>query len=122
MNSMHKSKDTELEIENKSPVFKLQLFNLHMCFPLFRADSMIRFKLHIRKEGTLLQNVQHCSCDLVGMSCPRKIRCFHKRFCICVWQGQLYEHCVVRKVRVIVNDNSRVLAKYYELLPSGINE
>ena len=31
----------------------------------------------------------------------------------------LYERCVVRKARVIVDDNSHVLAKYYELLPSG---
>ena len=42
---------------------------------------MIRLKLHIRKEDTLLQNMQRYSCNLVGMSCPRKIRCFHKRFC-----------------------------------------
>ena len=80
-NSTHKPKDTELEIKNKSPVFKLRLFNLHLCLSLFRDDSMIRLKLHIRKEGTLLQNMQRCSCNLVGMSCPRKIRCFHKRFC-----------------------------------------
>ena len=31
----------------------------------------------------------------------------------------LYERCVVRKARVIVDDNSHVLAKHYELLPSG---
>ena len=47
----------------------------------------------------------------------------------CVWQGcgcqrqehlsQLYESHMVRKARVIVDDNSHVLAKYYELLPSG---
>ena len=80
-NSTHKPKDRELEIKNKSPVFKLRSFNLHLCLSLFRDDSMIRLKLHIRKEGTLLQNMQHCSCNLVGMSCPRKIRCFHKRFC-----------------------------------------
>ena len=80
-NSTHKPKDTELEIKNKSPVFKLRLFNLHLCLSLFRDDSMIRLKLHIRKEGTLLQNMQRCSCNLVHMSCPRKIRCFHKRFC-----------------------------------------
>ena len=80
-NSTYKPKDTELEIKNKSPEFKPRLFNLHLCVSLFRDDSMIRLKLHIRKEGTLLQNMQHCSCDLVGMSCPRKIRCFHKRFC-----------------------------------------
>ena len=81
-NSTHKPKETELEIKNKSPVFKLRLFNLHLCVSLFRDDSMIRLKLHIRKEGTfLLQNMQRCSCNLVGMSCPRKIRCFHKRFC-----------------------------------------
>ena len=34
--------------------------------------------------------------------------------------SQLYERRVVRKARVIVDDNSHVLAKYYELLPSGI--
>ena len=34
-------------------------------------------------------------------------------------QSQLYESRVVRKARVIVDDNSHVLAKYYELLPSG---
>ena len=33
--------------------------------------------------------------------------------------SQLYERRVVRKARVIVDDNSHVLAKYYELLPSG---
>ena len=30
--------------------------------------------------------------------------------------SQLYERRVVRKTRVIVDDNSHVLAKYYELL------
>ena len=48
---------------------------------LLGADSMIRLKLHIRKEGSLLQNMQRRICNLVGMSCPRKIRYFHKRFC-----------------------------------------
>ena len=33
--------------------------------------------------------------------------------------SQLYECRVVRKARVIVDDNSHVLAKYYELLPCG---
>ena len=33
--------------------------------------------------------------------------------------SQLYERCVVRKARMIVDDNSHVLAKHYELLPSG---
>ena len=33
--------------------------------------------------------------------------------------SQLYERRVVRKARVIVDDNSHVLAKNYELLPSG---
>ena len=33
--------------------------------------------------------------------------------------SQLYERCMVRKARVIVDDNSHVLAKHYELLPSG---
>ena len=33
--------------------------------------------------------------------------------------SQLYERRVVRKTRVIVDDNSHVLAKHYELLPSG---
>ena len=33
--------------------------------------------------------------------------------------SQLHERCVVQKARVIVDDNSHVLAKYYELLPSG---
>ena len=33
--------------------------------------------------------------------------------------SQLYERRVVQKARVIVDDNSHVLAKYYELLPSG---
>ena len=28
--------------------------------------------------------------------------------------SQLYERCVVRKARVIMDDNSHVLAKYYE--------
>ena len=32
--------------------------------------------------------------------------------------SQLYEHRVVWKARVIVDDNSHVLAKYYEF-PSG---
>ena len=32
---------------------------------------------------------------------------------------QLYERRVVRKARVTVDDNSHVLAKCYELLPSG---
>ena len=31
----------------------------------------------------------------------------------------LYECRVVRKTRVIVDDNSHVLAKHYQLLPSG---
>ena len=33
--------------------------------------------------------------------------------------SQLYECHVVQKARVIVNNNSHVLAKHYELLPSG---
>ena len=33
--------------------------------------------------------------------------------------SQLYERRVVQKTRVIVGDNSHVLAKCYELLPSG---
>ena len=33
--------------------------------------------------------------------------------------SQLFERRVVRKARVIVDDNSHVLAKHYELLPSG---
>ena len=33
--------------------------------------------------------------------------------------SQLYECCVVWKARVIVDDNSHVLAKCYEILPSG---
>ena len=33
--------------------------------------------------------------------------------------SQLYERHVVQKARVIVDDNSHVLAKHYELLPSG---
>ena len=33
--------------------------------------------------------------------------------------SQLYPRRVVRKARVIVDDNSHVLAKCYELLPSG---
>ena len=33
--------------------------------------------------------------------------------------SQLYERHLVRKSRVIVNDNSHVLDKHYELLPSG---
>ena len=33
--------------------------------------------------------------------------------------SQLYEHRVVLKAMVIMDDNSHVLAKYYELLPSG---
>ena len=78
-NSMNKLKNTELEIKNRSPV--LRLFSLHLCLSLFGADSMIRLKLHIGKEGTLLQNMQRYSCNLVGMSCSRTIRCFHKRFC-----------------------------------------
>ena len=32
---------------------------------------------------------------------------------------QLYERRVVRKARVTVDDNSHVLAKCYEILPSG---
>ena len=80
-NSTHKPKDIELEIKNKSPVFKQQLFSLYLCLSLFWADSMIRIQLHIQKKGTLLQNMQRCSRNLVGMSWPRKIRCFHKRFC-----------------------------------------
>ena len=78
-NSTHKPKDTELEIKNNNPVFKLRLFSLHLCLSLFGADSMIRLKLHIRKEDTLLQNMRRCSCNLVGMSCPHKISCFHKK-------------------------------------------
>ena len=31
----------------------------------------------------------------------------------------LYERCVVRKAGVIADDNSHVLSKHYELLPSG---
>ena len=33
--------------------------------------------------------------------------------------SQLYEQHVVWKARVIIDDNSHVLAKHYELLPSG---
>ena len=33
--------------------------------------------------------------------------------------SQLYELCMVGKARVIVDDNSRVLAKHYEFFPSG---
>ena len=33
--------------------------------------------------------------------------------------SQLYKRREVRKARVIVDDNSHVLAKHYELLPSG---
>ena len=33
--------------------------------------------------------------------------------------SQLYKHRVVRKARVIADDNSHVLAKHNELLPSG---
>ena len=33
--------------------------------------------------------------------------------------SQLYERRVVQQARMIVDDNSHVLAKYYELLPSG---
>ena len=33
--------------------------------------------------------------------------------------SQLYERHVVWKARVTVDDNSHILAKYYELLPSG---
>ena len=33
--------------------------------------------------------------------------------------SQLYERRVVRKAKVIVDDNSHVLAKHYNLLPSG---
>ena len=33
--------------------------------------------------------------------------------------SQLYERRVVRKAMVIVDDNNHVLAKCYELLPSG---
>ena len=33
--------------------------------------------------------------------------------------SRLYERLVVRKARVVVDDNSHVLAKYYEHLPSG---
>ena len=33
--------------------------------------------------------------------------------------SQLYERHVVQKARVTVDDNSHVLAKHYELLPSG---
>ena len=33
--------------------------------------------------------------------------------------SQLYERRVVRKARMIVDDNSHFLAKYYELLSSG---
>ena len=33
--------------------------------------------------------------------------------------SQLYERRVVQKAKVIVDDNSHVLAKHYQLLPSG---
>ena len=33
--------------------------------------------------------------------------------------SRLYERRVVRKARVIADDNSHVLAKHYEFLPSG---
>ena len=33
--------------------------------------------------------------------------------------SQLYERRVVRKATVTVDDNIHVLAKYYQLLPSG---
>ena len=59
---MLKSKDTELEIKKLSPVFKLPLFSLQLCLPLFGADSVIRLKLHLKKEGTLLQTVTWWAC------------------------------------------------------------
>ena len=33
--------------------------------------------------------------------------------------GQLYECCVAQKARMIVSDESHILAKQYELPPSG---
>ena len=39
---------------------------------------MTRFKLHVRKENALLQNMQRCSCNLVGVSCHRKTDAFTK--------------------------------------------
>ena len=74
MNSTHKPKGTELEIRTTSQYLNCGCSVVILCLSLFGADSMIRLKLHIRKEGTLLQNMQHFSCNLVGMSCPCKIR------------------------------------------------
>ena len=87
-NWMLRSKDTELEIKNKSPVFKLPLFSLQLCLSLFGADGSNC--IIIRKEGTLLPNIQCCSCHMVVMSCPRKIRRFHKRFCNIRWCSSRY--------------------------------
>ena len=58
---------------------KLYIIISVCVLPLFGADSMIRLKFHIRKEDTLLQNMQRCSCNLLDMACPGKLRCFHKR-------------------------------------------
>ena len=74
MNSTHKPKGTELEIRTTAQYLNCGCSVVILCLSLFVADSMIRLKLHIRKEGTLLQNMQHFSCNLVGMSCPCKIR------------------------------------------------
>ena len=80
-NSTHKPKDTELEIKNKSPVFKLPLFSLLSVFVTVPSWQHYQAQTPHKKEGTLLKNMQRCSCNLVGMSYLRKIRCFHKRFC-----------------------------------------
>ena len=92
VNSTHRPKDTELEIKNNSPVFKLWLFSLHLCLPLFGVDSMIRLKLYIRKEDTLLQNMQRCGCNLVGMSLSSQDEMLSQKIlqhcsssCDCTW-------------------------------------
>ena len=91
-NSTHRPKDTELEIKNNSPVFKMWLFSLRLCLPLFGVDSMIRLKLYIRKEDTLLQNMQRCGCNLVGISLSSQDKMLSQKIlqhcsssCDCTW-------------------------------------
>ena len=80
-NSTHKPKDTELKSRTRAQYLNCCCSISILCLSLFGADSMIGLKLHVKKEGSLLQNMQHCSCNRVGMSFSCKIRCLHKRFC-----------------------------------------
>ena len=57
--------------------------------------------------------------DKVTRQCQQSTTILKRKESRCGIERQLYERRVVWKARVTVDDNSHVLAKYYELLPSS---